>query len=85
MLAVSAGPMVESRETGLPPAKRGAGGSGLLGLPPYREDGVPGRGLPFMCSGSNETDEAAGRGQSPDPRDGVHGLPGEALLGDGLL
>jgi hypothetical protein len=30
----------------------GAGGRGLLGLPPYCEDGVPGRGLPLMSGGS---------------------------------
>lgn len=35
------------------PEKRGAGGSGRLGLPPYREEGVPGLGLPFKSGGSN--------------------------------
>jgi hypothetical protein len=62
----------ESRETGLPPAKSGAGGNGLLGLP-YLVEGVPGRGVPFMVSGSKETLDAAGLGQSLDPRDGVQG------------
>lgn len=77
----------DSRETGLPPAKSGAGGRGRfgLGLPPYLDDGVPGLGLPCMCSGSNETLEAGGRGHSlPTAElpitDGVHGLVGEAPL-----
>lgn len=56
----------ESREVGLaPPEKSGAGGSGRLGLPgrppPYLDDGVPGRGLPFKSAGSYETLEAGGR------------------------
>jgi hypothetical protein len=62
----------DSREAGLTPAKRGAGGKGLLGLP-YRVDGVPGRAVPFMVSGSKETLDAAGLGQSLDARDGVQG------------
>ena len=45
--------------------KSGAGGSGLRGLPPYNDDGVPGRGLPLMSAGSYET------------REGVEGLTGE--------
>lgn len=54
----------ESRDTGLPPANSGAGGSGRLGLPgrpPYLDDGVPGRGLPFKSAGSYELVEAGGR------------------------
>lgn len=78
------------RETGLPPANRGAGGSGRFGLwlPPYREDGVPGLGLPWICSGSKETLEAGGLGHSlptaeVPTADGVHGLEGEIpLVGD---
>lgn len=50
---------------GLPPANNGAGGNGRLGLPgrppPYRDEGVPGRGLPLMSAGSYETDDAGGR------------------------
>lgn len=38
--------------SGLPPAKRGAGGKGRLGLPPYLVDGVPGLGMPFRSAGS---------------------------------
>ena len=53
-----------------------------MGLPPYREDGVPGLGLPLMCSGSYDTFDAAGRGQSLDPREGVHGRMGETLEGE---
>jgi hypothetical protein len=75
---------LDSRETGLPPANRGAGGRGRFGLwlPPYRDEGVPGRGLPCMCSGSKETVEAGGRGQSLPTADGVHGLEGDVLVGD---
>ena len=36
------------------PANNGAGGNGLLGLPPYLLDGVPGLGAPFISRGSNE-------------------------------
>ena len=31
---------------------RGAGGKGRFGLPPYFDDGVPGRGLPLISAGS---------------------------------
>ena len=49
----------------VPCENSGAGGSGLLGLPPYCDEGVPGRGLPLISGGSYET------------RDGVEGLTGE--------
>ena len=32
--------------------KSGAGGRGLLGLPPYCDEGVPGLGLPLISAGS---------------------------------
>ena len=55
----------ESRETGLPAENNGCGGSGRIGLPgrppPYREEGVPGRGLPLMSEGSYEAVVAGGR------------------------
>jgi hypothetical protein len=35
-----------------------------------------------MVSGSNETLDAAGLGQSPDPRDGVQGRPAKLLVGE---
>lgn len=35
-----------------------------------------------MCSGSKDADDAGGRGQSLDPRDGVQGRPVDALLGE---
>lgn len=39
---------------GLPaPENNGAGGSGLLGLPPYWLEGVPGLGAPFISGASN--------------------------------
>ena len=74
----------ESRETGLPAANNGCGGRGRLGLPPYADDGVPGLGLPLICSGSYATLEAGGRGHElvVDPLEGVHGRVGEALPGD---
>ena len=54
----------ESREVGRPAENNGAGGSGRLGLPGllYREDGVPGLGLPFKSDGSYDADDAGGRG-----------------------
>jgi hypothetical protein len=55
------------------PANRGAGGKGLLGLPPYCDDGVPGRGLPLISAGSYETVEAGGLFQSDRTRVGVAG------------
>ena len=66
-------------EPGLAPANNGAGGSGRLESPPYRDDGVPGRGLPFRCSGSYGTVEG---GRAQELREGVHGLPGEPILGE---
>jgi len=41
-----------SIDGGFPLAKRGAGGSGRFGLPPYCDDGVPGRGEPLSSAGS---------------------------------
>lgn len=57
----------------------GAGGSGLLGLPPYCEDGVPGRGLPFRSAGSYCGAFGGGRVQSTDVLDGVLGRTGEEV------
>ncbi len=59
------------------PENNGAGGSGRLGLPPYCEEGVPGRGLPLISGGSYATFEGGGLGISDDPLDGVHGRTGE--------
>jgi len=59
------------------PANRGAGGSGLLGLPPYLEEGVPGLGAPFRSAGSN-----CGAGTLPYSelvREGLHDLVGLIL------
>jgi hypothetical protein len=68
---------------GRPPlAKRGAGGSGLRGLPPYLEDGVPGRGLPFMSAGSYGTLGGGGRDQSEEPRVGVSGRIADERSGE---
>lgn len=58
-------------------AKSGAGGNGLRGLPPYADDGVPGRGLPFRSAGSYEATDGVGRGQSVGPREGVEGRTGD--------
>jgi hypothetical protein len=57
--------------------KSGAGGSGLRGLPPYSDEGVPGRGLPLRSAGSYETVDPAGLPQSVGTRDGVEGLIGD--------
>jgi hypothetical protein len=71
---------VESRDIGLAPAaNNGAGGKGLFASPPYRDDGVPGRGLPFICSGSYGTVDG---GRAHEFRDGVHGLPAVGTWGD---
>ena len=43
---------LERRPEAWGPENKGAGGSGLVGLPPYFEEGVPGRGLPLMSTGS---------------------------------
>lgn len=58
-------------------ANSGAGGNGLRGLPPYAEDGVPGRGLPFRSAGSYEATDGVGRGHSVGPREGVEGRTGD--------
>jgi hypothetical protein len=47
--------------------KRGAGGRGLRGLPPYCDEGVPGLGLPLMSAGSYDTVEGGGLDQSTEP------------------
>lgn len=68
--------MLESCTLGA--ANNGAGGSGRLGLPPYRELGVPGLGLPFKSARSycGLDTEAGGLVQSW-LRDGDHGRSGE--------
>lgn len=57
--------------------KRGAGGRGRRGLPPYLEEGVPGRGLPLRSEGSYERLVAGGRVYSDEREEGVQGLVGE--------
>ena len=61
------------------PEKRGAGGNGLLGLPPYLEDGVPGLGLPLRSAGSKDRFEGGGLLYSEEPLEGVHGRVGDVL------
>jgi hypothetical protein len=68
-----------------PAAKSGAGGKGLRGLPPYAEDGVPGRGLPFRSAGSYEATDGVGRDQSADACEGVEGRAGDDRSGDRSL
>lgn len=63
------------------PANNGAGGKGRLGLPPYLELGVPGRGLPFRSARSYcepVTDGGAGGLVQSAARAGDQGLRGEA-------
>lgn len=74
--------LLESLDTGRPAANRGAGGSGRFGLPPYLDDGVPGRGLPLISAGSYETVDAGGLGQSVEALDGVQDRDGDVLPGD---
>ena len=59
------------------PENRGAGGRGLRGLPPYREDGVPGLGLPLISAGSNWRLAGSGLLNSEDPFEGVQGRVGD--------
>ena len=66
-------------------AKSGAGGSGRLGLPPYLDEGVPGRGLPLRSDGSYGTFDGGGLVQSMDAvefLEGVFGLIGDPRSGD---
>jgi hypothetical protein len=58
-------------------AKSGAGGSGRLGLPPYNDEGVPGRGAPFISAGSYGTNDGGALCRSPPACEGVHALVGE--------
>ena len=73
---VASSAKVEFRAEALSPENRGAGGNGLLGLPPYLEDGVPGLGLPLRSAGSNWRLEG-GLLNSEEPLEGVQGLVGE--------
>jgi hypothetical protein len=64
---------VEFRALAVGPENNGAGGSGLRGLPPYCEEGVPGRGLPLRSAGSNWTFAGGGgRPSSLELLEGVH-------------
>jgi hypothetical protein len=69
----------------VPPANNGAGGSGLRGLPPYLDEGVPGRGLPFRSAGSYETLAGGGRVQSDGSLNGDAGLVGDPRSGETCL
>ena len=60
------------------PEKRGAGGNGRRGLPPYLDEGVPGLGLPLMSGGSNCMFVGGGLVNSFDP------LVSQDLVGDAL-
>ena len=60
------------------PEKRGAGGKGRRGLPPYLDEGVPGLGLPFISAGSNCKLAGGGLLNSEDP------LVSQDLVGDAL-
>jgi hypothetical protein len=70
--------MLESAaEDGAGPENRGAGGRGLLGLPPYLELGVPGRGLPLMSARSYPTLDTEGGRTWP----GLQGRVGDPVRG----
>ena len=66
-------------------ANSGAGGRGLRGLPPYRDDGVPGRGLPLISAGSYARFDGGGLVQSIEDVELREGDPGricDALSGE---
>ena len=64
------------------PENNGAGGRGRLGLPPYCEEGVPGRGLPLRSDGSYATFGGGGLDMSDEPLEGVHERTGEVRPGE---
>jgi len=64
----------------LAPENNGAGGSGRLGLPPYLDEGVPGRGCPSRSAGSKLNTEGGRRVNSFEPLlEGLHDLVGDIL------
>ena len=50
-------------------------------VPVYLEDGVPGRGLPLISTGSYEMLDGGGRAASEDVREGEYILEGEFRRG----
>jgi hypothetical protein len=73
---VASSAKAEFRAEALGPENRGAGGKGLLGLPPYLDEGVPGLGLPLRSAGSN-CKFGGGLLNSEEPLEGVQDLVGE--------
>ena len=71
----------DGREAAWGPENSGAGGSGRFGLLPYRDEGVPGRGLPLRSDRSYEIGDAGGRASSEELLDGDVARVGEALGG----
>jgi hypothetical protein len=67
---------VEFRALAPRPENRGAGGRGLLGLPPYLDEGVPGLGAPLRSTGSNCA-SGGGLPRSEDTREGDHDRVGD--------
>ena len=51
-IVVSAGKSLDVRVPACGPENRGAGGNGRFGLVVYFEEGVPGRGMPLISTGS---------------------------------
>lgn len=51
------------------PENKGAGGSGLFGLLPYFDEGVPGLGLPLRSTVSYGMSEGGGREESEEVRE----------------
>lgn len=79
MEIVASSANVEFRADAPGPENSGAGGNGRLGLPPYRDEGVPGRGLPFKSGGSYRKSTGGGLPNSEEPLEGLHDRVGEAL------
>lgn len=71
----------DGREFACGPAKSGAGGSGRFGLPPYLDEGVPGRGLPLRSARSYDMGDGGGRESSEEFLDGELARVGEVLGG----
>lgn len=73
---------VEVRALWVGPENNGAGGRGLLGLPPYLDEDVPGLGDPLISAGSYEAIDG-GLPRSEPARDGVQDRVGDARAENG--
>lgn len=72
---------VELLDDAAGPEKRGAGGNGLRGLPPYLDEGVPGLLPPFISAGSKFA-TGGGLVYSFDDREGLQERVADILVGE---